>query len=55
MAAHTIAEIRCDSCDDGESEWNVTLAWLRKLLKEERGWKCTSKGDFCERCAGKVK
>ena len=55
MAAYKMSEIRCDICDDGHVEWDVTVAWLRKFLKEEEGWKIGRHGDICPRCAQEAK
>lgn len=54
MAAHRLTEIRCDICNEAESEWNVTTTWLRNLLKDD-GWKITATRDLCPRCAREVK
>ena len=50
MSANRLAEIRCDICQDAETEWNVSVTWLRNRLKVE-GWKITTKQDICAHCA----
>jgi len=49
MSANKLIEVRCDICDEAESEWNVSVSWLRAQLKEQ-GWKRRKDEDICPRC-----
>ena len=50
MSAHTMSEVECDICREGESEWHLSIGQLRAQLKEQ-GWKRRKGEDICPRCA----
>ena len=50
MSVNRLIEIVCDSCRESESEWNTTVASLRRTLRDEHGWRHSNGNDICGTC-----
>lgn len=50
MSADRLIEIGCDSCGETESEWNITVASLRRTLRDDHGWRYSNGDDICGTC-----